>query len=253
MILFRKEYKQANDNIKVDQELLEKTLDRAFNQKPVRKIYACRPMTSVAAAVVLVIGCSVAYPRLMAKPVIEHNEPVITIAPVGDELIAAPDVTAQPEQKQPEKPKETLKPVQKPATTQEPAQVVVPVETLEITIPAAEPEQQEVDVPSVARFIVEPPSNDGIEHQLNLADGYVLQSAENESYIFENGDGKVFSVTVTESLELPEDTENDIVWTENENQLSLKFNKDDKGYTVETETVSKAELTEIFEEFITEN
>ena len=91
-------------------------------------------MTSVAAAVVLVIGCSIAYPRLMDKPVIETGEPVITIAPVGDEFIGVPDVTVQPEQKKTEAPRVATKPVKKPTVTKEPVQVVVPTETVEETM-----------------------------------------------------------------------------------------------------------------------
>ncbi len=258
MILFRKEYKQANDNIKVNEELLEKTLYNAFNAKPKKRIYAYRPMTSVAAAVVLVIGCSVAYPRLVDKPVIENNEPVVTIAPVGDEFIAVPDVTAPAEQKPSKAPEVASKITKKPTTTEKAAEIVVPAETAEVTIPIAETEQAVADVPSVARFVAEPPAYAGIDEQLNLTGGYTLQSSENENYTFENDEGKGFRVAVGEVLELPEDTQENIggnpaVWTEDGENVSLIFNKDNKGYTVETETVTKAELTDIFEQFISEN
>ena len=238
--MFRKEYIQANDNIKVDQELLEKTLETAFSGKQKRKVYSYRPMTSVAAAVVLVIGCSIAYPNLVNKPVIENTEPVVTIAPVGDEFLPVVEETVAPQK--------TKSPAKKVLETSKPVEVVIPEQpsVAEETAPAVETEPVSENVPSVARFIHEPVAEESFEQQLNLADGYLLKEEKEENYVFEKEDGKRFSVIISESEEFPGGAS----WEETETGINLTFSKDGKIYNVKSENMSKAELTAIFSEFI---
>ncbi len=270
MILFRKEYIQANDNIKVDQELLEKTLESAFSEKQKKRVYSYRPMTSVAAAIVLVIGCTVAYPRLVDKPLIEEIEPVVTIAPVGDEFLPVVDVAPTTLPETTKSPEKKVLPTKKPAQNISPertvrAEVVYPVvetqppvadvpatvsetDQLVVDVPAvaSETDQPASDVPTVARYIAEPVSQEDITGQLNITDEYVLMESDNENYVFENSDGKKFSVTVDETEEHLEE----VVWEEDESGINLTFNNDDKVYTIKSENISKTELTEIFNEYI---
>ena len=266
MILFRKEYIKANDNIKVDQKLLEKTLKTAFGEKRKKRVYSYRPITSVAAAIVLVIGCSVAYPNLVNKPVIENPKPVVTIAPIGDEFLPvaeetqAPKTTKLPKKKVslPAKKVEESIPSQSttyievipPVVENQPSMVDVPVVAAETVLPVeaapeavSEIESPIEDVPSVARVIA---NQESIEDQLNITDEYMLMESDEENYVFENSDGKKFSVTVEET-EAPLET---ALWEEDETSINLTFNNDDKIYTVKSENISKAELTEIFNEYI---
>ena len=159
--MFRKEYIKANDNIKVDDALLEKTLETAFSGKQKRRVYSYRPMTSVAAAVVLVIGCSVAYPRLIDKPVIENSEPVVTIAPVGDEFLPVLEETVAP--------KTTKSPTAKVVQTSKPVETVAPEQAViaDEPAPVMETEQTVENIPSVARFIPEPVIEESLEQQLS--------------------------------------------------------------------------------------
>ena len=237
--MFRREYKKANDNIKVDEELLEKTLDAAFNRKQKKRVYSYRPMTSVAAAVVLVIGCRLAYPKLIDKPVIEDSEPVVTIAPVGDEFL--PVVTIAP--------KTTKSPEKRALETSKPVEVVIPEVTPqpEEPAPVAEVQQTIQDMPSVARFIPEPVVEESVEEKLKSIEGYVLKESDDQNYVFENEDGKNFSVTINDIEENPDSA---VVWEENEEGINLTFNKNDKVYVVQSQNVSKEELTKIFNEFI---
>ncbi len=64
--MFEKLYKEANDEIKIDEELIEKTLQRAYAPRK-RKITPAA-YYSVAAAIVLVIGVSAAMPYLTKEP-----------------------------------------------------------------------------------------------------------------------------------------------------------------------------------------
>ena len=232
--MFRKEYIQANDNIKVDEELLEKTLEAAFNGKQKKRVYSYRPMTSVAAAVVLVVGCGLAYPRLTEKPVIEDTTPVVTIAPIGDEFLPV-QTTA---------PKTTNAPEKRVLQTPKPVETVVPEQTViaDEPAPAAEAEH----VPSVARFISEPVIEDSFEEQLNLSEEYALKESGNENYVFETEEGKKLSVTINDTEDFSAETK----WEELETGINLTFNKENKVYTVKSENISKEELITIFNEFI---
>lgn len=233
--MFRKEYIQANDNIKVDEELLEKTLEAAFKGKQKKRVYSYRPMTSVAAAAILVIGCTVAYPKLTDKPAIEDVKPVVTIAPVGDEFL--PVETTAPITTKP--PKKIVSQTPKPVV-----EVVVPEQTAKVEEPA--PVAEIGNVPSVARFIPEPVVEETLEEQLNLTDGYVLKETSGENYVFENEDGKKFSVNINDTEEFLDEA----LWEENESGINLTFNKDDKVYSVKSENISKTELNEIFNNLI---
>ncbi|MBP3361460.1 MAG: hypothetical protein J6N52_11435 [Clostridia bacterium] len=64
--MFRKIYKEANDEINADEQLLEKILQSAQNGKSPK--YNFRAVYSAAAAAVIIIGCSVAYPQLIKQP-----------------------------------------------------------------------------------------------------------------------------------------------------------------------------------------
>lgn len=64
--MFEKLYKEANDEIKIDEKLIEKTLQRAYAPRK-RKITPAA-YYSVAAAIVLVIGVSAAMPHLTKEP-----------------------------------------------------------------------------------------------------------------------------------------------------------------------------------------
>ncbi len=78
MILFRKLYKEANDEIKIDNQLIDNILNKSKLQKK-KPLY--KPVIyQIAAAVVLVIGCSTGISQLMKKPELETDK----IIPVHD-------------------------------------------------------------------------------------------------------------------------------------------------------------------------
>lgn len=58
-------YREANDEIKIDEALIEKTIERAYASK--RRRFNPAALYSVAAAIVLVIGVSASLPVLMKK------------------------------------------------------------------------------------------------------------------------------------------------------------------------------------------
>lgn len=58
-------YREANDEIKIDETLIEKTIERAYASK--RRRFNPAALYSVAAAIVLVIGVSASLPVLMKK------------------------------------------------------------------------------------------------------------------------------------------------------------------------------------------
>lgn len=69
--MFRKIYKEANDEIGTDEQLLEKILQKAQSGK--RPGHNFRAVYSAAAAAVIIIGCSVAYPQLIKQPDTEQS------------------------------------------------------------------------------------------------------------------------------------------------------------------------------------
>lgn len=70
-------YKEANDEIKIDEALIEKTIERAYASK--RRRFNPTAFYSVAAAIVLVIGVSASLPVLMKK-----TEPDTTVSEMVD-------------------------------------------------------------------------------------------------------------------------------------------------------------------------
>ena len=70
-------YREANDEIKIDEALIEKTIERAYASK--RRRFNPAALYSVAAAIVLVIGVSASLPVLMKK-----TEPDTTVSEMVD-------------------------------------------------------------------------------------------------------------------------------------------------------------------------
>ena len=53
--MFRKEYKEANDSIKIDEALIEKTIESVFREDSGKRVFRYKYISPLAAALVVVI------------------------------------------------------------------------------------------------------------------------------------------------------------------------------------------------------
>lgn len=236
--MFRKEYKQANDNIKVDEALLERTLEAAFAEKPKRKVHYYRAFVPVAATLVVVIGASVAYPGLVEKPEIEQTA-IFTVSPTAN-----PDVNmsfdAAPAPVSTTAPKKAALPKKSPAPIAETKAVTEDIvvaneknDSVPVNVAVASEEAQL----SVARA-----GGSEIEAYNNTADtaeeGFPQISCKfsdgTEEYVYENEDGKTFTVKVKalDSEEL---------------HSGITFERNGKLYILSSENMTESEIMEAFE------
>ncbi len=255
--MFRKEYKQANDNIKVDEALLEKTIEAAFAGKTKKKVYYYRTLAPVAAAFVIVIGGSLAYPKLVEKPVIEQRT---VVSPVPTEAVAAKteaDVQAVPEST----PVTTATPKKAPVTARKAVKsdAVSDInqykadETAEEALPATDDVQKKteplqdmaVEAQNSAAGASEPAVARSIENGVaayslpeDNSEGFRQVSYKlidgTEEYVFETTDGKSFTVTVT-------DAESDVP----ENAFYAERNG--RIYVLSSRNMTTDELSDAFE------
>lgn len=236
--MFRKLYKEANDDIIVDEALLEKTLQTAFSaQIPKKKKYNFTAISSVAAAVVVAVGCSVAYPTLIKTPDIDREVVGVVTEPepaaVSEALIDVPE----PEEAAPA----TQKPVKRvPKTTKAPAAELQPAVVPEVA--EAVPMSRMGDDGGVAVA----------EHKLPMPEGYeqvscIYHEDGSENYVFEGEDDKIISVVLTPAA----DVMTEPVWSQTDGEVSLTFCMDDATVDVEAQNMTREEVEEIFGDYIT--
>ncbi len=150
MILFRKLYKEANDDITPSEELLNKTIENAFSGK--KKHQHINTYYAAAAAVVILIGSSAAIPKLMEKPQTEQTSAVDVLpqasAPVQTEspaaTIEAAAQTPQPEANAYAAP-DAAKPSAVPAKKSVPAAKPAERSTAPVTAQTYEPAAEQPD------------------------------------------------------------------------------------------------------------
>ena len=244
--MFRKEYKQANDNIKVDEALLERTLEAAFAEKPKRKVHYYRSFAPVAAALLVVIGVSVAHPKLVEKPEIEQtamftvsptlnpegnmsidavSEPVSTPAPQNTVIPKKASATAMPE------------PVTNASAVVEDVAVANEKNDSEpANADASAATENDAVVMSVAR------AGGGEPEVYKTADvpeeGFTQISCKfldgTEEYVYGNETGKTFTITV-----MPAEAE--------KLESGISIEKNGKLYIFSSENMTEAEIMEVFE------
>ena len=247
--MFRKLYKEANDNIIIDEALLEKTLKTAFSAeaKRPRKINFTA-VSSLAAAIAVVIGCGVAYPALINKPV---TEPI----PVADSEICAviptnqteetPSTTMPVQNKQITASKKTKKanqPILRSMPDAEKVQSVADTESVAVAsadiAPRMMPENSQVvagggmEMPEEFSQVSSVYNEDGTEIHVYAADDKIMTVS-------------VIPVTSEEKAEVAEAPEA-------ENVVNVVFSKDDVMYDIKAENMTEEEVKVIFEEYITQ-
>lgn len=244
--MFRKEYKQANDNIKVDEALLERTLEAAFSEKPKKKAYYNRSFIPVAAALVIVIGASAAYPKLIKEPAVEQRVTTVTstVSPTMNpdaelkfeavpdsakvDNVSKPNSVASPKSSK----NNTSDDIAEPSKVQEGEMV----ENFDVVSSVDETEISPSSVlPSVARITSEEiPAFDVTEGENN---GFSQVSCKFTNgmaeYIYEDESGKSFSVTVTDSVQEP--------------TVEFYIERNEKIYTFSSSNMTNAEILEVFE------
>ncbi len=250
--MFRKEYKQANDNIKVDEALLERTIEAAFAEKPKKKTYYHRSFAPVAAALVIVIGASAAYPKLTEKPQVEQSVTAIvtsTISPTINphselKFEAIPEVTSEPiknvkaSRVKPSK-NSTVKNVvantEEPRINQDANSVVEDVAYIPSGSETVEAVSDALVLPSVARAVTgeieaynapEQSEERFIQISCNFSDGV-------SEYVYENQSGKSFIVTVIDCCD--------------ESVSGLSVERNGKFYVFSSQNMTDAEILEVFE------
>ncbi len=233
MILFREEYKKANDNIKVDNELLEKTLRSAFVRPlPKKRKFNYTAITKVAAAVIVAVGCTAAYPALVEKPEIDTvvvNEPIST--PTEETVIM---------EKEPEKTQAipTKKPVRKKV---ESAPVVASVQT-EIAVPE-NPISRMIEPESAIAYSEEDFISPVGFEQISV----IYNEDGTEDYVYEGLDEKIISVHVSAS---EESQISEPQWKEDGESVGVIFSKDGKLLDVTAENMTREEITDAFSKHI---
>lgn len=237
MILFRKLYKEANDNIKVDEALLEKTLETAFSSQLPKRKYNFAAISSVAAAVVVAIGCGMAYPTLINKPAIDGDvvEIIVDAEPtaVSEALIDVPMAVDASAQKPVEKTPKTTK---APTSVQQPAVVSEAVEAV--------PMSRMGDEGIAARVGSKLPVPESYEQV-----ACVFGEDGSESYVFEGENDKVISVVITPGAKDLFESES-AIWTQTEEQINVTFQKEDITIDIDAKNMTREEVEEIFGDYI---